>query len=44
VVAGVRAVPDCEVMAIPGVLFGKRTELACLIFSPLDKLERKLRG
>jgi hypothetical protein len=44
VVAGVRAVPGCELMAIPGVLFRKDTELACLIFSPLDKLERKLRS
>src|SRR5438876_10114652 len=42
VVAGVRAAPGCEVMAIPGVLFGKHTELACIIFSPLDRLERKL--
>jgi len=32
------------VMAIPGLLFGKHTQLACLIFSPLDRLERKLRG
>jgi len=44
VVAGVRAANGCEVMAIPGLLFGKHTELACLIFSPLDRLERKLRS
>jgi hypothetical protein len=44
VVAGVRAVPGCELMAIPGVFFRKDTELACLVFSPLDKLERKLRS
>jgi len=44
IVAGVRAAPGCEVMAIPGLLFGKHTELACLIFSPLDRLERKLRN
>jgi hypothetical protein len=44
VVAGVRAAPGCELMAIPGLLFGKHTELACLIFSPLDWLERKLRA
>ncbi len=43
VVAGVRAAPGCEVMAIPSLLFRKHTELACLIFSPLDTLERKLR-
>ena len=44
VVAGVRAAPGCEVMAIPSLFFGKHTELACLIFSPLDRLERKLRS
>jgi hypothetical protein len=43
VVAGARAVPGCEVMAIPDVFFGKNTELACIIFSPLDRIERKLR-
>lgn len=43
VVAGVRAVPGCELMATPGVFFRKQTELACFIFSPLDNLERKLR-
>ena len=44
VVAGVRAAPGCELMAVPGLLFGKHAELACLIFSPLDRLERKLRS
>jgi peptidoglycan/LPS O-acetylase OafA/YrhL len=44
VIAGVRAFPGCELMAIPGLLFGKHSELACLIFSPLDSLERKLRS
>jgi hypothetical protein len=43
VVAGMRAAPGCELMAIPGVLCGKHTELGCIIFSPLDRLERKLR-
>lgn len=43
VVAGLRAVPACELMAIPGLFFGNRTDLPCLIFSPLDKLEHKLR-
>jgi hypothetical protein len=44
VVAGARAVSGCELMAIPGVFFRKDTELACLIFSPLDRIERKLRS
>jgi hypothetical protein len=42
-VAGWRAVPGCELMAIPDVLFGRCTEMPCLIFSPLDWLERRLR-
>ena len=44
VVAGVRAVPGCELMAIPGAFFRKDTELSCLVFSPLDEVERKLRS
>ena len=44
VVAGVRAVPGCELMAIPGLLFRKDIDLACLVFSPLDRLERQLRS
>jgi hypothetical protein len=44
VLAGVRSTPGCELMASPDVLLGKHTELACLIFSPLDRLERKLRS
>jgi hypothetical protein len=44
VVAGVRGVPGCELMAIPGVFFRKGTELSCLVFSPLDRLERRLRS
>ncbi len=44
IVAGMRADPGCEVMAIPGALFGQHTELACLIFSPVDWLERKWRS
>jgi hypothetical protein len=30
-------------MAIPDLLFGRNAEMPCLIFSPLDRLERKLR-
>jgi hypothetical protein len=42
-IAGWRAGPGCELMAIPDLLFGKHTNMPCLIFSPLDWLERKLR-
>ena len=43
VVAGVRAHAGCELVAIPGAFFHKGAELPCLIFSPLDRLERQLR-
>jgi hypothetical protein len=42
-IAGWRAAPGCELMAIPDLLFGKHTDMPCLIFSPLDWLERRLR-
>ena len=42
-IAGVRADPGCEVMAIPSALFRKNAELACLVFSPLDAWERRWR-
>ena len=32
----------CEVMAIPGILFKKRTHLVCIAFSPFDYIEEKL--
>jgi hypothetical protein len=44
VVAGIRGVAGCELMAIPDLFLRKDVELGCLIFSPLDGLERKLRN
>lgn len=38
-----RADPGCEVMSIPAFLTGRRTHLACLLFTPLDGLELRLR-
>lgn len=32
----------CEVMAIPGLLFGRRTHLPCIAFSPIDWIEDKI--
>lgn len=29
----------CEVMAIPGLLFGRRTHLPCLMLCPIDHME-----
>ncbi|MCZ6462976.1 MAG: hypothetical protein O7A09_01460 [Proteobacteria bacterium] len=40
--ASVLADPGCEVMSIPGLLFGRRTHLVCLFFSPIDWVEERL--
>ena len=40
--AALRADAGCEVMAIPSLVFGRRTHLMCLLFSPLDWLEEKI--
>lgn len=29
-------------MALPGIFTGKRTHLACILFTPLDWIEEKL--
>jgi len=43
IVAAIRADAGCEVMSIPAVLYGKHTHLPCLLFSPIDWVERKFR-
>lgn len=40
--AAVRADAGCEVMSMPGVFFGRRTHLVCILFSPIDWLEEKV--
>jgi hypothetical protein len=40
--AAMRADAGCEVMSIPAVMFGRRTHLVCLLFSPLDYVEQKI--
>ena len=42
ILASVRADGGCEVMAIPDLLFGTRTHLLCIAFSPIDWLEARL--
>ena len=37
-----RADGGCEVMTLPGMVFGRRTHLVCITFSPIDWLEEKL--
>lgn len=36
-----RADSGCEVMALPGLIFGNRTQLACIFLSPIDALENR---
>ena len=42
VLAAILADAGCEVMSIPALVFGKRTHLVCLLFSPLDWVEEKI--
>ena len=35
----VRSDSGCEVMAIPGLILGNRTHLACIAFCPVDAME-----
>ncbi len=40
----VRGDGGCEVMAIPSLLFRKHTHLVCILFSPIDWIEKHLTG
>ena len=37
-----RADGGCEVMTLPGMIFGKRTHLCCIAFSPIDWAEDRM--
>ncbi len=39
-----RADAGCEVMTLPAVLLGKHNPLPCILFTPIDALERRSRG
>jgi len=43
-VAGGRGDAGCEVVAIPAALLGGHARIPCLLFSPIDALERRLGG
>ncbi len=34
--------PGCEVLAFPALVLGRRTHLACVLFSPIDWVEGKV--
>ena len=42
--AAVRGYAGCEVLAISNVLLTRADQVGCLLFSPLDAVERRLRG
>ena len=42
--AGMRGDAGCELMSIPSALFKKRCRLPCVVFSPVDWLEQKIRA
>jgi hypothetical protein len=39
-----RADPGCEVLTLPNGIFRNYVQLPCILFTPIDTLERKLRG
>jgi hypothetical protein len=43
-VQAIRGDGGCEVLAIPTLAFGRRTHLMCLLFSPIDWVEKHLTG
>ncbi|MEN8375097.1 MAG: hypothetical protein ABFS34_06565 [Gemmatimonadota bacterium] len=44
VLASIRADGGCEVMTVPGMMFGRHTHLFCLAFSPVDWAEATWAG
>lgn len=40
ITAALRADSGCEVMSIPAIVLGRHTHLACLLFSPIDWIEK----
>lgn len=44
IIAAVRADSGCEVMSIPSLILGKHTHLTCLLFSPIDFIEKKIKS
>jgi hypothetical protein len=42
-VAAVRGYAGCEVLAIPNLLTGRRSQVGCPLFTPIDSLESRRR-
>ncbi len=43
IIAAIKSDSGCEVMSIPSAFTRKHTHLCCLLFSPIDWLEKKLK-
>jgi len=43
IAAAVRGDTGCEVMSLPAIVLGKHTHLACILFSPIDLIEKGLK-
>jgi hypothetical protein len=42
IISGIVKYGGCEVVTIPGLVLGKRYNVACIVFSPIDWLEDRL--
>jgi hypothetical protein len=42
--AAARGYGGCEALAIPNLLTGRRDQIGCLLYSPIDSLERRRRA
>ena len=43
IIAAIRADCGCEVMSIPALILGKHTHLSCIVFSPIDSIEKAIK-
>ncbi len=44
VLAALRGYAGCEVLAVSNWLLGRNDQVGCVVFSPIDRLERRRRG
>lgn len=43
IIAAIRADCGCEVMSIPALIMAKHTHLSCIVFSPIDYIEKAIK-
>ena len=43
-VAAARGYGGCEVLAIPNLLTGRRDQIGCLLYTPIDRVDLRLGG